>query len=131
MMFDPLHIDMHRRRLKKGWQCSGVPLEMLSYMRFNNSLVDETGNHTPVGTGSLTYGNGVWSGNPNESLVINSNNNYVEIADSDDFSFTDGLTDIPFHTSFNINFTKLGVLNLGYYLKFILDLDRDWETKIV
>ena len=42
---------------------------LVLYQRFNNSVADETGNHTPISTG-VFYANGLYSGSANESAVF-------------------------------------------------------------
>lgn len=68
----------------------GVPTEnLVLYMRFNNSLSDETGNNTGITkSASATYQNGIYSGVSTECInVPNSADARVTIPDNDILTF--------------------------------------------
>ncbi|QQV91589.1 hypothetical protein Peternella1_53 [Winogradskyella phage Peternella_1] len=66
--------------------------DLITYLKFNGNVIDETGNHAPIGTG-ITYVTGIGG----QALsVTGSGGNFVKISDSDDLSFGDGVDDFPF-----------------------------------
>jgi hypothetical protein len=80
---------------------SASPLlaDLVAWYNFNNNVLDATPNaHNGTEVGSPSYVTGI-IGN-----AINFQNDntlrYVTVADSDDFSFTDGVNDLPFSISF-------------------------------
>lgn len=88
-------------------------------MKFHNNIIDDTGYSVATSNG-ITFENGVFSGTPNNSVRLNANSDYIIIPDSNLFSFTDGVTDRPFKIKFDAIFHNLGVIELGFYLKFIM-----------
>ena len=83
----------------------GIPRKSLVlYQRYNNSVADETDNHTPNASG-VDYVNGIYSGSSNEAVRFDNNTEYVSVPDSDLLSFGDGLTDSPFSVSFAMRIT--------------------------
>lgn len=85
---------------------SGIDLTDAEYYnRFSDSLADATGNHSPTGNAAYSYVTGLYGA----GKAIDSNiNGLITTADSDNLSFTDGLTDLPFTISFAIRLDTLG-----------------------
>ena len=107
---------------------------LIIYMRFNNTLVDQTGNHSPASAGTPSYVNGLYSGSSNEAVDFDTDGDYATISDHNDFSFGDGSTDSAFsvttgiemdtHASKNNHFIickrgDRGTSNAGIY--------REWQ----
>lgn len=101
---------MRRRGLykSKSGGAVAIPTEnLVLYCGFNNSLTDETGNHTLTNSG-VTYVNGLWSGTTLSAANWAQAVDYVTIPDSDLFSFGNGTTDSPFSISFGVFFSGNG-----------------------
>lgn len=78
---------------------------LIRYIRGHNSVTDETGNSTPVGTG-LTYTTGIYSGSANEAIDFNADTDKISIPDAADLSFGDGSsTDSAFSLSLALNWS--------------------------
>lgn len=110
-----------------------IPLSnLMFYQRFNNSVADQTGNYS-VSSSGVTYGNGLYSGVSNESIVLYSLTDSINIASTADFTFGNGTVDLPFSVSFTFKAINLGVLNGGFYNKFLLcnrDNSSDTTKKV-
>jgi hypothetical protein len=77
---------------------------LVAYYAFQNNVNDSLGVHNGTAIGSPTYttginGQGIDFGN-------DATLRYVDVADSDDFSFTDGTNDLPFSISLWVNFSS-------------------------
>lgn len=70
---------------------SGLNLTLVAQYDFNNNLIDSIGGNNGTGT-DITFNSGSFG---NEA-VFNGSNSFVEIADNDAFTFTDGVDDLPF-----------------------------------
>ena len=90
--------------------------DLVGYYPFNSNANDLSGkgyNGTQVGTptyGTGKVGNAINFGN-------NANLNYVDIADNNDFSFTNGTTDVPFTISLWVNLTAFSVTGSWFISK--------------
>jgi hypothetical protein len=78
--------------------------DLVAYYAFQNNVNDSLGVHNGTEIGSPTYttginGQGIDFGN-------DATLRYVDVADSDDFSFTDGTNDLPFSISLWVNFSS-------------------------
>ena len=111
---------------------SGIAIptdNLVLYMRFNNSVTDQTGNHTPTTSGT-TYGNGIYTGTPNGSILYNSSSDYVNVPDSNLLSFGDGSTDSPASWMLSTNYISNGALK-SIFWKRHHTTDRDWDVYII
>jgi hypothetical protein len=89
-----------------------IPLtnNLVAWWKFDNNLSDSTSNaHNGTGVGSPTYVSGVI----NQAINFDNTNTprYVNVADSDDFTFATGSSDLPFSISlwaFNLSLSTLG-----------------------
>lgn len=106
-----------------------IPLSnLMFYQRFNNSVADQTGNYS-VSSSGVTYGNGLYSGVSNESVVLDSLTDRIDIASTADFTFGNGTVDLPFSVSFTFKATNLGVLSGIYRNKFfVCNRDNSSDT---
>ena len=107
-----------------------IPLSnLMFYQRFNNSVADQTGNYS-VSSSGVTYGNGIYSGVSNESIVLDSLTDRIDIASTADFSFGNGTVDLPFSVSFTFKATNLGFLSDGNYRHkfFVCNRDNSSDT---
>ena len=93
---------------------NGVPLNevyvplttnLVASYNFDADFADYTGNNPLTPSGSTPPVAGVAGGVVSDCAEFNSTGDYTLAADSDDFSFTDGVTDLPFSVSFWANFT--------------------------
>ncbi len=66
-------------------------LRLVAYYKFNNNLIDEISGNNGTGT-NISYNVGSFG----NEVVFNGSNAYVDVADNDVFSFTDGVNDLPF-----------------------------------
>ena len=101
-----------RRTYDKTIIATGLSIptgNLVTYLRFNNDVTDETANHTPTSNG-VAYVNGLYSAAANEAIEFNAAADWVKIADDDTFSFGNGTTDVPFSISFGINGDNFGTL---------------------
>lgn len=95
-----------------GWTITdgGGVLTNESYLvasyNFDSDFTDYTGNHPLTPSGTTPPVAGVSGGVVNNCAEFNSTGDYTLTADSDDFSFTDGVSDLPFSISFWANFTS-------------------------
>jgi hypothetical protein len=78
---------------------------LVASYNFDADFTDYTGNHPLTPSGSTPPVAGVSGGVVNNCAEFNSTGDYTLAADSDDFSFTDGVSDLPFSVSFWANFT--------------------------
>ena len=69
---------------------------------FDTDFSDYTGNNDLTAFGSATAG--VTGGKVSDCAELDGNSDYTIAADSDDFSFTNGTSDLPFSISFWANF---------------------------
>jgi hypothetical protein len=76
---------------------------LVAYWAFENNVNDALGVHNGTTVGSPTY----TTGKNNQAIDFGDDTviRYVDFADSNDFSFTDGVTDLPFSISFWVNFS--------------------------
>lgn len=78
---------------------------LIASYNFDADFSDYTGNHLLTPNGIPAPVAGVAGGVVSNCAEFNSNGDYTLTADSDDFSFTDGVNDLPFSVSFWANFT--------------------------
>ena len=83
-----------------------VPLttNLVASYSFDTDFSDYTGNNNLTVTGNVLAG--VTGGVVDDCADFDGTSDYTVAADSDDFSFTDGVTDLPFSISFWINFNN-------------------------
>jgi len=76
---------------------------LVAYYAFENNANDSLGVHngTPVNMLYLSGKNGLCANFSNDAEI-----RYIDIADSDDFSFTNGTNDLPFSFSCWVNFSS-------------------------
>ena len=79
---------------------------LVASYNFDSDFTDYTGSHPLTPSGSTPPVAGVSVGVVNNCAEFNSSGDYTLAADSDDFSFTDGVSDLPFSVSFWANFTS-------------------------
>ena len=81
-----------------------VPLttNLVASYSFDTDFTDYTGNNNLTVTGNVLAG--VAGGVVDDCADFEGTDDYTVAADSDDFSFTDGVTDLPFSISFWANF---------------------------
>jgi hypothetical protein len=77
---------------------------LVAYWAFENNANDSLGVHNGTEVGSPTY----TTGKNGQAIDFGNDGTlrYVDVADSNDFSFTDGVTDLPFSISLWVNFTS-------------------------
>ena len=71
--------------------------DLVASYNFDSDFTDYTGNHPLTATGSVTAG--VAGGKVSNAVELAGGTDYMTAADSDDFSFTNGVTDLPFTVS--------------------------------
>lgn len=69
--------------------------KLIAYYLFENNGVDSINGHNGTNVGSIGYTTGV----NGQSALFTAQNQYFEINDTNDFSFTTGTSDIPFSVS--------------------------------
>jgi len=81
---------------------SQIRKKIVSHYTLDNTLADKEG-MSPVGIeiGGASYSTGIIS----TSALFNGANQYMRFPDSDNFSFTNGVSDLPFTISFWVYFT--------------------------
>ena len=79
---------------------------------FDTDFSDYTGNNDLTAFGSATAG--VTGGKVSDCAELDGNSDYTIAADSDDFSFTNGTSDLPFSISFWANFDTVSQGGAGY-----------------
>jgi surface protein len=95
-----------------GWTITdgGGVLTNESYLvasyNFDTNFTDYTGNNPLTPSGTTPPVAGVSGGKVSNCAEFNSSGDYTLAADSNDFSFTDGVNDLPFSVSFWANFTS-------------------------
>ena len=77
---------------------------LVASWQFESNFNDYTGNHNAVATGTVTNNT---SGIVGNQADFQGSTDYLTVADSDDFSFTDGVTDVPFTISMWVKFDVL------------------------
>ncbi len=113
-----------------------IPLgNLVAYLRFNNSVADQSGNHSPTSNG-VTYVNGLFSLGSLEAVYLNDNSDYIQISDDGSLSFTNGSADQPFSITTLMEPLNLGVVEGSIYQKFLFskrgsgsngDLEKEYQ----
>ena len=87
--------------------------DLVASYNFDSDFTDYTGTNNPSSTNLVTAG--VAGGKVSNAVDFqNSLSSYIVIPDSDDFSFTDGVNDLPFSISLWVKFDTLG--NVGAFV---------------
>lgn len=107
--------------------------DLLAYLRFNNNVNDETSLNSPTSSG-VTYGDGLYTGDPNEAVLFDNLKEKVTIPNNARFNFGNGTTDDPFSITLAVRPTNLGTLLGDFYVKFLVSkrgstdsADREWQ----
>jgi hypothetical protein len=103
---------MSRKLTYYGSKQSASPLlaNLVAWYKFDNNFNDSTPNaHNGAGTGSPTFVSGVIG----DAVNFDNTNTlrYVQVPDADGFSFTDGITDLPFTITmwvYHLSFSSAG-----------------------
>lgn len=95
---------MHRYRTILATLGDNFLTNLVAYWAFENNVNDALGVHNGTTVGSPTYTTGV----NGQSINFGNDNiiRYLSVADSNDFSFTDGVTDLSFSISCWVNFSS-------------------------
>ena len=80
--------------------------DLVASYNFDSNFTDYTGNNPLTPSGTTPPVAGVAGGIVSNCAEFNSTGDYTLAADSNDFSFTDGVNDLPFSVSFWANFTS-------------------------
>ena len=119
-----------------GWTITdgggiAVPLttNLVASYNFDADFTDYTGNNPLTPSGGTPPVAGVSGGVVSNCAEFNSTGDYTLTADSDDFSFTDGVADLPFSVSFWANFTSYNAQ--GVYFLSKRDASTNEEYQIV
>jgi surface protein len=97
---------------------------LVASYNFDTNFTDYTGNHPLTATGSVTAG--VAGGKVSNCSDFNGTTGYLTAADSDDFSFTNGVNDLPFSISFWFNFDS-GASASNFVQKRNASSDFEWQ----
>ena len=103
--------------------------QLVASYNFDNDFTDYTGNNPLTPSGGTPPVAGVSGGVVSNCAEFNSTGDYTLTADSDDFSFTDGVADLPFSVSFWANFTSYNAQ--GVYFLSKRDASTNEEYQIV
>ena len=92
------------------WEGGAIPVNplttnLVASYNFDADFTDYTGNNPLTPSGGTPPVAGVAGGVVSNCAEFNNTSDHTLAADSDDFSFTDGVTDLPFSVSFWANFT--------------------------
>ena len=100
-----IHETYKKVRILNPYRNSGAGSTYLSSLfadyKFNDNLVDEVNGYNGIGS-NLTYTTGL-SGN---AANFNGSSSFIDIADADDFSYTDGTNDTPFSIGMRVKFNS-------------------------
>tara|TARA_R110000803_G_scaffold146119_1_gene211954 strand:- start:61 stop:930 length:870 start_codon:yes stop_codon:yes gene_type:complete len=93
---------------------------------FDTNFTDYTGNNNLSANGNVVAG--VNGGVVDDCASFDGDADYALAVDSDDFSFTDGVTDLPFSISFWANFDTISNTDPTYIMsKRAGGGDREWQ----
>jgi surface protein len=87
--------------------------DLVASYDFDINFTDYTGNNPLTPSGTTPPVAGVAGGIVSNCAEFNSSGDYTLAADSNDFSFTDGVNDLPFSVSFWANFTGYNASGSG------------------
>ena len=103
----------------------GYTTNLVASYSFDTDFSDLTGNNPLTATGSVTAG--VAGGKVSNAVEIAGGTDYMTAADSDDFSFTNAVTDLPFTVSTWFYMDTIDTLN-GQWLVCKRDLTgNEWQ----
>jgi len=108
-----------------------IPVEhLISYLRLNNNIIDQTGNLTYSKVGTI-FSNGIFSGVANEGLQFTSLSDRLTTPDTSLLTFSNK----PFSLSLCINITNIGVLQGGFSIRYLVSKrgevsNREWQLDI-
>jgi len=106
---------------------------LVTYLRFNNNVVDQTTNDTYTAA-NVSYVNGLYSGAANGAVEFNSVNDEIYSLNSDTWNFSNGTTDTAFSVSFVVNIDTVNVNDIvveyGDRGAGGASIDRQWSTSI-
>ena len=83
---------------------SGYETDLVASYNFDADFTDYTGNHNATSTGTVSAG--VLGGVVSNASEFDGSTGYLTVADSDDFSMTDGVSDVPFSVSCWVNYDQ-------------------------
>jgi hypothetical protein len=97
---------------------------LVASWQFENDFLDYTANnHDATKTGTVNFATGK-VGNAADFIGVF---DLLTVADSDDFSFTDGITDLPFSISFWVNIDVLGAFIVLLNKRDGSISNREWD----
>lgn len=108
-----------------------IPLgNLISYLRLNNDIVDQTGNLTYSKTGTI-FSNGIFSGASNESIDFANLSDRLTTPDNSLLDFSNK----PFSVSFCINLTNIAVIQSTYGQRYLVSKrgetsNLEWQVDI-
>ena len=108
-----------------------IPVErLISYLRLNNDIIDQTGNLTYSKVGTI-FSNGIFSGAANESIQFTSLSDRLTTPDTSLLTFSNK----PFSLSLCINLTNIGVVQTGLSVRYLISkrnsaTNREWQISI-
>lgn len=119
------------KKLFLNTQSSRIPVEkLISYLRLNNDIIDQTGNLTYSKVGTI-FSNGIFSGVANESIQFTSLSDRLNTPDTSSLTFLNK----PFSLSLCVNITNIGVNQNGILIRYLISKrgdvsNREWQLDI-
>jgi len=108
-----------------------VPLEnLISYLRLNNDIVDQTGNLTYSKIGTV-FSNGIFSGTSSESIDFTNLSNRLTTPDNELLDFSNK----AFSVSFCMNLTNIAVVQTAFGNRYLVSKrgetsNLEWQVDI-
>ena len=97
---------------------------LVASYNFDLDFSDYTGNHPLSAFGNTTAG--VGGGVVSNCSEFDGSTGYLTVADSDDFSMTDGVNDVPFSVSCWVNFDSLDPSNGDWIINKWQNANKEW-----